>query len=143
MTRMWGTPLFSIVVAVAALSLAGCYTFRADIPGHARTDLDAHVEIVGSIDEVFTHMYLLGGLLNPPPEDMLGEILLERVREANGDGIANLVFESAFEPPDVLIRTFTFFVVAPRSYRVRADIVRIHAPALPGAAVLDDKGRTP
>jgi hypothetical protein len=130
-----------VVCAFATLVSTGCYTFRADVPGHARADLDDKIEIIGSIDETFTHTYFIGGLVNPPPEDMLEKILLARVREARGDGIANLVFESVFAPPDVLLRTFTVFIVAPRTYRVRADIVRIHAEPLPGDWVLDDKSR--
>jgi hypothetical protein len=129
----------AIALSFASVASTGCYTLRADIPGHARRDIDDQIEVIGAIDETFTHMYLLGGLVNPPPEDMMAKILLRRVREAGGDGIANLVFESVFAPPDVLIRTFTAFVVAPRTYRVRADIVRIHAAPLPGAPVLDDK----
>jgi hypothetical protein len=141
MNRSTLTRAIVFALTVAGLSSTGCYTFRADLPGHARNDLADKIEIIGFIDETYTHLYMFGGLANPPPEDLFAELLLTRVREAGGDGVANLVFESVFSPPDVLLRTFTFLVVAPRTYRVRADIVRIHAAPLPGLPVLDDRSR--
>jgi len=129
--------LRTLALTALLVVVGGCYTLDAALPGHTRTDLAAQVEIVGSIDETFTHTYFVGGLLAPPPEDVLARILIERVRASGGDGVANLVFESFFTVSDVFVRTFSIGVVAPRTYRVRADIVRIHAPPLPGRPVLD------
>ena len=50
----------------------------------------------------------------------------------NADGVANLLFEARFSALDVTLSQLTLGLVAPRSYRVRADLVRIDAPPLPG-----------
>lgn len=132
----------SCALALGALLVVagGCYTLDAALPGHARLDVGGQIEIIGSIDETFTHTYYLGGLLAPPPEDVLAHILLDRVQALGGDGVANLVFESFFTASDVVVRTFSVSLVAPRTYRLRADVVRIHAPPYPGHPVLAGRG---
>lgn len=122
-----------VVTLLVALLGGGCYTMRAQLPGALRDDLrDEQVIVVGRVEREVGHVYLLGGLLNPPPEDLVARELEAAVAEAGADGVANLLFEARFSALDVTLSQLTLGLVAPRSYRVRADLVRIDAPPLPG-----------
>lgn len=128
--------LVVIGVVFVAWSSSGCYTLRADLPGALRSDIDDDVEILDTIELEVTHTYFLNGLVRRPPADLFADQLLAAVERAGGDGVANIVIEARFTPADVVLQNITFGVVAPRTYRLRADIVRIRAPALPGRRLL-------
>lgn len=127
-------------VALVVWSNAACYTMNANLPGTWRAPAQTEtVEVVGRLDVTTTHTWLLGGLVAPPPSDLYSEAVLSRVEAARGDGIANVVVDTRFSGLDILLRSFTLGIIAPRTYRIRADIVRLSTPPPPGAPLL---GRT-
>lgn len=136
MTRRARPPsrrLTLLAAVVVSLLASGCYTMRASLPGALRGDLDdEEVIIVGRVDREVSHLYLLGGLLNPPPRELLEAELRPAVQEAGADGVANLVFEARFTAFDVVVWGLSLGLVSPRTYRIRADLVRIRAPPIPG-----------
>jgi len=129
----------AVALAVAAVLLigSGCYSFRAHVPGVVRSDVYDRVEVVGTFDIVFRRDYYLWGLVGPAEAGVLEDVLMDEVRRAGGDGVANLVVESRFEGWDVVSRVLTFGVHSPRSYRIHGDIVRIAAPPVPGRPLLE------
>lgn len=126
-----------VVLVALLVGASGCYSFRAHVPGVVRSDVDDRVEVVGSFDISFRRDYYLWGLVGPGEAEFLEDALMEEVRRAGGDGVANLVVESRFEGWDVVSRVLTFGVHSPRSYRVHGDIVRIAAPPVPGRPLLE------
>jgi hypothetical protein len=128
--------LLSGLLMLMMLVCSGCYTLRADLPGALRHDVDDSVEIIDRVDLETTHTYFIGGLLRDPSPALFEADLLAAVERAGGDGVANLVFEARFSGADVVINTITLGVVSPRTYRLRADVVRIRRPALPGRPLL-------
>lgn len=124
------------LVCLAWLS-SGCFTLRAQVPGALRGDLDdEEVVVTGTFDAEVTRLYLLWGLVPLGPDDELAVAMTEAVEQERADGVANLVFEARFTVLDYLLQALTLGVVAPRTYRVRGDVVRIEASPLPGRPLL-------
>lgn len=131
---MRGARSWLLTSALLALALAsGCLRLHAHLPGTLRADLDDEQVIVrDSIDVEHTRFYLLWGLLPLSDDDELTLAAREQALAAGGDGLANLVFEARFTPVDYVLQVLTLGVLMPRTYRLRADVVRIDAPPLPG-----------
>lgn len=125
--------LLLCVVAVAS----GCFTMRASMPGALRGDLeDEEVLVQGRLDVEVSRLYLFWGLVPTADEEDLASAMRAAVEERQADGVANLVYESHFSPLDVVLQVITLGIVAPRTYRVRGDVVRIEAAPLPGQPLL-------
>lgn len=134
MTRL----LLPVVVALLA---SGCFTTRAEMPGTWRRPAPREdIVVVGRVDHETTHWFFLWGLLPPPSPSLHAEPLLRAVEAARGDGVANVILDARFTVSDVVVRTLTLGVLAPRTYRVRADIVRIPGPPPPGRPLLRRRG---
>ncbi len=132
--------LVALVALVACASSAGCYTLRADIPGTWRPAAPHEdIVVVGHVDERVSHVFFLDGLLPQTPTDIYAGPLLRAVEKAGGDGVANVILDSELTTGDVIFRTLTLGIVTPRSYRVRADVVRIPGPPPPGRPLLHRK----
>lgn len=132
-----------VVGALVAASLAsGCFSMRTQLPGAVRADLDDEQVIVhGRVDVEVSRVYLFWGLLPLGDDEALALALRDNAVQQGGDGVANLVFDTYFSPVDVMLQTITLGILAPRTYRLRGDVVRIRAAPLPGRRLLDDVAR--
>lgn len=129
------TRVFAVLLAVAASS--GCYSMHANLPGTWRKPPPTEdVVVLGRVDVTTTHVWFLGGLVPPPSSDLYSAAVLQKVAAAGGDGVANVVIDTRFDAMDVALSAFTLGIVAPRTYRIRADIVRLQTPAPPGRPLL-------
>lgn len=132
----------ALALLVALLTGNGCYTVHADLPGTwRRAAPDEDIVVVGRVDQRHTHFFLLFGLVPQPARSMFAAPLLRAVEDAGADGVANVVVDSEFTATDALIRGVTLGIVSPRSYRVRADIVRIPGAPPPGRPLLQRRQR--
>jgi hypothetical protein len=122
-------------------ALSGCYTLHADLPGTWRDDVGDRVEVVSTVDHTVTRTYFIGGLIGASAEHTIGDLLIEDVRAHRGDGYANVVVETFFTPGDLVMHVVTLGAIAPRTLRVRADIVRIAARAPRGRALTTEGQR--
>lgn len=139
MMKRWKTPRVLALVACWAMAstlLGGCYTMRAPLPGVTRSDVDDRVEVIGSFDFTFSRGYTVWGYVGPDDDDQLAARLEREVAAAGGDGVANLIIETWTDGWDAISRVLTLGYYTPRTYRVHGDIVRIHAPAVPGQPLL-------
>lgn len=126
------------VLAVVALA-SGCFRMHTRVPGALRGDLeDEQVIVRDRVDVEHTRVYLFWGLLPLGDDDALGRAVLDEAREAGGTGLANVVFEAYFTPGDLALQMLTLGVLSPRTYRLRGDVVRISADALPGGTPRND-----
>lgn len=123
-----------ILSLIAVLVLAsGCYTMNAALPGTLRNDVKSdQTEKVGSLKVEKTHWFFIGGLVGAPPDDVFAQEIKKQVQARGADGVANLTYEANEGCTDILISRLTCQLVAPRSYVVSGDIVRIKAAPLPG-----------
>ncbi len=134
-TARRGVGVACVLVALAAAS--GCYSMHASLPGTWRRPPPSEdVAVLGRVDVTTTHVWFLGGLVPPPSPDLYSAAVLPKVAAAGGDGIANVVIDTRFEAMDVALSAVTLGIVSPRTYRIRADIVRLSTPAPPGRPVL-------
>ncbi|MBI1947175.1 MAG: hypothetical protein HYS27_15875 [Deltaproteobacteria bacterium] len=142
--RRFSAPSLALAALIAAASSGGCFTMHADLPGTWRAPAASEpIEVVGRLDVTTSHTWLLGGLLAPPPSDLYRAAVLAKVEAAGGHGIANVVVDTRFTGIDVMLRAVTLGIVAPRTYRIRADIVRLSTPPPPGAPLLRREGARP
>jgi hypothetical protein len=134
-----------VVVAFACGAIcSACYTTRAELPGTLRGDVKASdVEKVGALDVEVEHTFFLDGFVGSTPADFLAVPIRKAVQARGADGVANVVYESEQGCGDTALSTCTLGCFAPRTYRVRGDIVRIRAPRLPGrpAKLVDASAR--
>lgn len=123
-----------ILTLVALLAMiTGCYTVNASLPGTLRNDVKSdQTEKVGSLNIEKTNWFFLFGLIGSPPEDVFATEIKSQVQARGADGVANLTYEAKSGCVDLLISYVTCQLVAPRSYQVSGDIVRIKAAPLPG-----------
>ncbi len=126
----------AFVAVLALASTTGCYTLRADVPGVMRDRVDDAV-IVGTFDETVTRTYFFGGLIGPSDQDLFRDAMLESARAHQADGVANLMFEARFSPMDYALSIGTCAVVAPRTYRLKGDLVRLRGAPAPGRPLLN------
>jgi hypothetical protein len=136
-----------VALLLALVTLSGCYTTRAELPGALRNDVKpADIEKVGALDVEVEHTFYLHGFVGTTPSELLAAPLRKQVQARGADGVANVVYESEQGCGDFALTTCTLGCFAPRTYRVRGDIVRIRAPRLPGRtaklvdAERDDRG---
>lgn len=122
-----------VAAALGVIIASGCYTTRAALPGALRNDVGAaDIEKVGALDVEVEHTFFLHGLVGTTPDDMLAAPIRKQVQARGADGVAHVVYESEQGCGDFALTTCTLGCFAPRTYRVRGDIVRIRAPRLPG-----------
>lgn len=127
----------ALLLVVAAALASGCFTMRAQLPGALRVDLeDEEVVVGGRFDIEVSRLYLFWGLVPVADESDLAAAMQEAAAREGVDGVANLTFESRFSGMDFALQMLTLGIVAPRTYRVRGDLVRINAPPLPGSPLL-------
>lgn len=125
--------LTALVAAVITVAAAGCYTTEANLPGTLRNDVKAeHLETVGKLQVEKTNWFFLWALIGNPPPDFFASEIKKQVQAKGADGVANLTYESEFGCVDLLVTGVTGGCVAPRSYKLKGDIVRIRAARLPG-----------
>lgn len=117
---------------IAALS-TGCFTTRADLPGTLRADVTpSDVEKVGTLEIEKTNWFFLWGLAGTPPKDFFATDIQKAVQAKGADGVANLKYESQEGCIDWGVSGCTGYLVAPRTFKVTGDIVRIKKAPLPG-----------
>lgn len=124
-------------VALATIGASGCFTANANLPGTLRNDVDdKQAEGVGRVEIEKTHYYFILGLVNAPPPGFLGDELKTQVKQKGGNGVRNLTYEAQFGCLDLVITQLTLGCVAPRTYKVSGEIVKLSAPPVPGKAVV-------
>ena len=120
-------------LVITMMVASGCYTVGADLPGTLRNDVKQQdVEVVGKLEIERTHYYALDGLIGKPPADMFAAEIKKAVQKRGADGVTNLVYESEHTCGDVAITGCTLGCLAPRTYRLTGDVVRIKAARVPG-----------
>jgi hypothetical protein len=125
-----------------ALTLTGCFTMRADLPGTLRGDVaEPELVVLAPFSVEHTQYYALNGLVGRPAADVFAAEVRRQVSRRGADGVAHLVYESTHTVGDVAIGLCTFGCLAPRTYRLTGDVVRIRKQRLPGRpAKLVDAG---
>ena len=122
-----------LLLAIAFVMTSACYTTRAELPGTLRNDVKpSDVEKVGALDVEVEHTFFLEGLVGATAPDFLAAPIRKQVQARGADGVMNVVYESEQGCGDTALSTCTLGCFAPRTYRVRGDIVRIRATRLPG-----------
>ena len=122
-----------LILSAMVAALSGCFTVNADLPGTLRTDVTPEqTEKVGSLSFEDTHWYFIAGLVGAPPEDYFSTEIKKQVQARGADGVANLTYEAQSGCLDLVIQGCTCSIIAPRSYKVTGDIVRIKSAPLPG-----------
>lgn len=122
-----------LALAAAAVLAAGCYTTEAHLPGTLRNDVKSeHLESVGKLQIEKTNWFFLWALIGNPPPDFFSAEIKRQVKAKGGDGVSNMTYESEFGCVDLLVTGVTGGCVAPRTYKLTGDIVRIKAASLPG-----------
>lgn len=118
---------------VLAISSAGCFTTRAELPGTLRADVTPQdVEKVGALEVEKTNWFFFWGLAGAPPADFFAKDIQKAVQAKGADGVANLKYESQEGCVDWGISGCTGYLIAPRTFKVTGDIVRIKKAPLPG-----------
>ena len=122
-----------IALTLVLLTATGCFTVNASLPGTLRGDVEAtDVEKVGSFTYETGNWFFLWGLVGAPSEDFFSKEIRQQVLSKGADGVSNLAVESKSGCLDLLITGCTCSLIAPRSYVVKGDLVRIKKPPLPG-----------
>jgi hypothetical protein len=121
----------TVIVAVAVVAGSGCFTVNAELPGAIRND-KPEVEKIGSVNIEKDNYFFILGLVGDPPKDFFSTEIKKQVQSKGGDGVANLTYESSDGCFDLIITGCTLGCVAPRTYKVTGDIVRIKSARLPG-----------
>jgi hypothetical protein len=117
--------------SIIALGAAGCYTVNAQLPGAIRND-KPEVEKVGQVNIEKSNYFFLAGLVGDPGPEFFAAELKKQVQAKGGDGVSNLTYESQLGCVDLIITGCTIGIVAPRSYKMSGDIVRIKSAPLAG-----------
>lgn len=119
--------------SLLVLLLSGCFTTRADLPGTLRADVTpTETEKVGTLEIEKTNWFFLWGLAGAPPRDFFANDIQKAVQAKGADGVANLKYESQEGCIDWGVSGCTGYLVAPRTFKVTGDIVRIKKSPLPG-----------
>ena len=122
-----------LVLCLFAVASSACFTTRADLPGTLRGDLGpSDVEKVGTLEIEKTNWFFLSGLAGQPPADFFANDIQRQVQARGADGVANLRYESQDGCIDWGVSTCTGSLIAPRTFKVTGDIVRIKKAPLPG-----------
>lgn len=115
------------------LVAGGCYSVNANLPGTLRADVKPdQVEKIGDLDVQKTNYFFVAGLIGEPDPDLFAVEIKDQVQKKGADGVANLVYESQYSCGDIFITGVTLGCVAPRSFHITGDVVRIRAARLPG-----------
>lgn len=123
----------ALVMVVAACWATGCYTVEANLPGTLRNDVKAaDTEPKGTLTIEKTNWFLFWGLVGAPAPDFFSAEIKRQVQAKGADGVAKLTYESQDGCADLLVGGLTLGIVAPRTYKVTGDLVRIKAAPLPG-----------
>lgn len=123
-----------ITLALVLAASTGCFTLNASLPGTLRNDVKSdQTEKVGTLSYETTHWFYLFGLVGAPEEDIFAAEIKKQVQARGADGVANLTVESKAGCFDLLVNYCTCQLIAPRTYNVTGDIVRIKAAPLPGS----------
>lgn len=139
--RRW-LPSAAAVVVVALLA-TGCLTSRSALPGVLRSDLNSNaVTVVETMDVSHTHFFLFWGLAPDAPEDLFRHDIQAAVANAGADGVANVRLEAHYTVVDGIVNMLTMGLLAPRTYRLRGDVVRIAAPPMKGRKLLESAAST-
>ena len=118
--------------------LGGCYTVNAELPGTLRGDLaPEEIDTIGSFRIQKGNVYFFHGLLGAPNPDFFAADIAKEVISQGGDGVVNLTYEAETSCTDVGITYLTLSIVAPRSYTVSGDVVKIRKAPLPGKKILE------
>lgn len=126
------TRSLSLLTALAALALSGCFTLNASLPGTLRSDVEEDkVEKVGSFEKEVNHWFIPFGI-GEAPSSAFRAALLEQAKEKGADGVANLRFEAYNGCFDLLISGVTCAIVRPRTFKLSGDLVRIKKAPLAG-----------
>ena len=124
----------TLLVGITALSLlasSGCFTVNAELPGALRND-KPETEKIGALNIEKDNYFFIEGLVGEPPRDFFSTEIKKQVQAKGGDGVSGLTYESSFGCFDLIIGGCTLGCVAPRSYKVTGDIIRIKSGRLPG-----------
>ncbi|MDP2344188.1 MAG: hypothetical protein Q8O67_24735 [Deltaproteobacteria bacterium] len=122
-----------LFVVVALVGSSACFTVNADLPGTLRGDLQpADYERIGDLKIEKGNWFFLWGLVGEPPADFFSKDIQKAVQAKGGDGVSNIKYESQEGCVDWGLVRCTFGLVAPRSYVITGDIVRIKKPPLAG-----------
>ena len=122
-----------ILLCTLALTVSGCFTTRAELPGTLRADVTpSDVEKVGELNVEKTNWFFLWGLAGTPPADFFATDIQKAVQAKGADGVANLKYESQEGCIDWGVSGCTGYLIAPRTFKVTGDIVRIKKAPLPG-----------
>ncbi len=120
-------------ISLLALAAAGCFTVNAELPGTLRGDVsEPEIEKVGTLSIEKTNWFFAWGLVGAPPKDFFSTDIQKAVQAKGADGVANLKYESQEGCVDWGISGCTGYLVAPRTFKVTGDIVRIKKAPLPG-----------
>jgi hypothetical protein len=136
-----------LALCLVVVAVSGCYSVNASLPGTLRADVKTdQTEKVGSLDVQKTNWFFVAGLFGAAEPDFFAREIKEQVQKKGADGVANLVYESEFSCGDIFITGITAGCVAPRTFHLTGDVVRIRAARLPGKpakAVLAPSTTTP
>ena len=122
-----------VLVALAVVTGSGCYTVNADLPGTLRGDVaPQETERVGTMTIEKSHWFYLLGLIGEAPPNLFADDIKKSVQQKGADGVTNLVYESKIGCLDLVITGCSAGCVAPRTYKVTGDLVRIKKPPPPG-----------
>ena len=122
----------ALLVVVTALAPA-CFTVEANLPGTLRNDVASeHIETVGKLEVEKTNWFFFWALVGDPPPDFFATEIQQQVKAKNGDGVAKLTYESQFGCVDLIVNGVTGGCIAPRTYKLSGDIVRLKAARLRG-----------
>jgi hypothetical protein len=118
-------------LAALAAFATGCFTINASVPGTVRGDIEADdYETVGSFEHEVNHWFIPCGLGEAPEAEFRKE-MLKAAKEQGADGVANVKFEAYNGCMDIIIGGLCP-ILAPRTFKMSGDLVRIKKPPLPG-----------
>lgn len=136
------------MLAVIALG-SGCFTVNSELPGTLRGDVGSDdTERVGTMSIEKNHWFYIYGLVGETPKDFFSTEIKKAVQAKGADGVANLSYQSELGCMDLVISGCTIGCVAPRSYTITGDLVRIKKAPVAGkpakvATVDTDSGLQP
>lgn len=125
-----------VILAFTLALASGCYTVNASLPGTLRSDVkSADTEQLGTLQIEKTNWYFAWGLINEPSADFFSTEIKRQVQAKGADGVSNLTYESEYGCVDILVGGITGGCVAPRTFKVSGNLVRIKPAPLPGKSV--------